>query len=104
MIANDNKDAVGVAMEKTYDDLKRGEKGAYLSIAAYLLLSAAKLIAGALTGSAALSADGLNNATDIAASVAVLRPLRFRVTTTKPSASIALWRASSSLRRWASAS
>ena len=59
-----------------YTNLRAGEKGAYLSIAAYLLLSALKLMVGYIGGSEALKADGLNNTTDIIASIAVLIGLR----------------------------
>jgi len=63
-------------MENTYADLKQGEKGAWLSIIAYICLSALKLTIGYFTNSEALSADGLNNATDIIASIAVLVGLK----------------------------
>src|SRR5690606_20791185 len=64
-------------MEKVkYNDLKLGERGAIISIVAYILLSALKLFIGTKTGSTALKADGLNNATDIMASIAVLIGLR----------------------------
>jgi cation diffusion facilitator family transporter len=63
-------------MENTYDDIKQGEKGAWLSIIAYIFLSAIKLSIGYFTNSEALSADGLNNATDIIASIAVLVGLK----------------------------
>jgi cation diffusion facilitator family transporter len=56
--------------------MKEGEKGAWVSIAAYLFLSALKLFVGHYAASKALFADGLNNATDIVASVAVLIGLR----------------------------
>lgn len=59
-----------------YEDLQEGEKGAYLSLIAYLILSAAKLIVGILAGSQALVADGLNNISDIFTSVTVLIGLR----------------------------
>ncbi len=59
-----------------YDELKKGETGALISIAAYLILSAVKLMIGYLFHSEALTADGLNNTTDIIASVAVLIGLR----------------------------
>lgn len=62
--------------EIKYQNLKRGERGAMISIAAYICLSALKLIVGVIAGSAALKADGLNNATDIVASIAVLIGLR----------------------------
>ena len=48
------------------------EKGAYVSIIAYLFLSALKLTVGYFGHSKGLWADGLNNATDIIASIAVL--------------------------------
>lgn len=61
---------------ETYDQLKEGERGAWMSIAAYLLLSAVKIGTGFYTGSEALTADGINNTTDILVSVAVLIGLR----------------------------
>ncbi|MDR6551945.1 cation diffusion facilitator family transporter [Paenibacillus qinlingensis] len=63
-------------MENMYDDIKQGEKGAWLSIITYIILSALKLTIGYFSNSEALSADGLNNATDIIASIAVLVGLR----------------------------
>lgn len=59
-----------------YTNLRAGEKGAYLSILAYLFLSALKLTFGYIGGSEALKADGLNNTTDIIASIAVLIGLK----------------------------
>ncbi|MEK3882833.1 cation diffusion facilitator family transporter [Paenibacillus sp. PL2-23] len=59
-----------------YDDIKQGEKGAWVSIAAYIVLSALKLGAGYWFVSGALVADGYNNLTDIVASLAVLIGLR----------------------------
>lgn len=56
--------------------LKKAEKGAWLSISAYIFLSAVKLITGFIGESEALWADGLNNLTDIIASLAVLIGLR----------------------------
>ena len=62
--------------EKKYKDLKLGERGAILSIVAYICLSIFKLIVGYTSNSEALKADGLNNVTDIIASIAVLIGLR----------------------------
>lgn len=62
--------------EQKYANLKMGERGAIVSIIAYLCLSALKLIIGYSANSEALRADGLNNATDIVASIAVLIGLR----------------------------
>jgi cation diffusion facilitator family transporter len=59
-----------------YDKLQQGERGAWVSIAAYICLSVLKLTIGYLFYSEALRADGLNNTTDIVASVAVLIGLR----------------------------
>lgn len=59
-----------------YADIKHGEKGAWLSIVTYLILSSLKLIIGYLFFSEALTADGLNNVTDIIASIAVLIGLK----------------------------
>lgn len=62
--------------EQKYHDLKLGERGAIISIIAYICLSIIKLIIGYTSDSAALRADGLNNTTDIIASVAVLIGLK----------------------------
>ena len=59
-----------------YKDIKQGERGAWVSIGAYLFLSAVKLAGGFWFASEALVADGVNNLTDIVASVAVLIGLR----------------------------
>lgn len=59
-----------------YTNLRAGEKGAWLSIGTYLALSSVKLIIGYIGASSALKADGLNNTTDIIASIAVLIGLR----------------------------
>lgn len=59
-----------------YTNLRKGEKGAWISIGAYVFLSALKLSFGYAGSSEALKADGLNNLTDIIASVAVLIGLR----------------------------
>lgn len=68
--------AWGVFKLNQYDEIKQGEKGAWVSIGAYLGLSAIKLGAGYWFVSGALVADGYNNLTDIVASVAVLIGLR----------------------------
>ncbi|MBB5149647.1 MULTISPECIES: cation diffusion facilitator family transporter [Ureibacillus] len=59
-----------------YTNLRAGEKGAWISIGAYIFLSAMKLIIGHIGDSEALKADGLNNTTDIIASIAVLIGLK----------------------------
>ncbi|MUT67751.1 cation diffusion facilitator family transporter [Paenibacillus sp. NEAU-GSW1] len=59
-----------------YEEIRQGEKGAWVSIGAYLALSAIKLVAGYWFASGALVADGFNNLTDIVASAAVLIGLR----------------------------
>lgn len=59
-----------------YTNLRAGEKGAWLSIGTYTFLSAMKLIVGYIGTSSALMADGLNNTTDIIASIAVLVGLK----------------------------
>lgn len=53
-----------------------GEKGIWISIIAYIGLSILKIIAGYSAHSDALLADGLNNSTDILASLAVLIGLK----------------------------
>jgi cation diffusion facilitator family transporter len=58
------------------DQQKRVERGVYYSLGAYIFLSIVKLISGFVYSSDALIADGLNNATDIIASIAVLIGLK----------------------------
>lgn len=53
-----------------------GQSGAWLSLSAYLLLAAVKLAVGVWAQSRGLTADGINNVTDVLASVAVLVGLR----------------------------
>ena len=62
--------------EQGYLDLKRGERGAIISIIAYICLSSLKFAVGFIANSEALKADGLNNVTDIIASIAVLIGLK----------------------------
>ncbi|WP_188453367.1 cation diffusion facilitator family transporter [Virgibacillus oceani] len=62
--------------EQKYSNLKMGERGAIISIIAYICLSALKLFIGNISNSEALKADGLNNTTDIIASIAVLIGLK----------------------------
>ncbi|WP_096155715.1 cation diffusion facilitator family transporter [Bacillus sp. FJAT-45066] len=57
-------------------DLKKGEKGAWISIVTYIFLASVKLVVGYTGQSSALRADGLNNLTDVVASVAVLIGLK----------------------------
>jgi cation diffusion facilitator family transporter len=63
--------------QEKYKQLKLGERGAIISILAYIVLSIIKFIIGNTANSEALQADGLNNATDIVASVAVLIGLKY---------------------------
>ena len=65
-----------VIEEQGFIDLKRGERGAIISIIAYICLSVLKLGVGYFANSEALKADGFNNVTDIIASVAVLIGLK----------------------------
>ncbi len=63
-------------MDQRYREIRKGEKGAWLSIATYIFLAAVKLIVGYMGNSEGLRADGLNNTTDVIASIAVLIGLR----------------------------
>lgn len=63
-------------MVDVYEKIKEGERGAWVSIIAYLILSVLKLSIGYMFLSSALRADGLNNLTDIVASIAVLVGLK----------------------------
>src|SRR5699024_4564928 len=65
----------GFSMDQA-DNLKKAEKGAWISICAYVVLATAKLIIASIGNSEALRADGLNNTTDIVASIAVLIGLK----------------------------
>lgn len=58
------------------ENLKKGEKGAWISIFAYLILSIGKLVVAHFGNSEALRADGLNNSTDVIASIAILIGLK----------------------------
>ncbi|HWI66236.1 MAG TPA: cation diffusion facilitator family transporter [Symbiobacteriaceae bacterium] len=55
---------------------RESQKGAWVSILSYVILTALKLGAGWWAGSKALTADGVNNLTDVIGSVAVLLGLR----------------------------
>ncbi|KFN01484.1 cation transporter [Bacillus clarus] len=55
---------------------KEADKGAIVSIIAYIFLSSIKIIISYITLSSALRADGLNNLTDIGASLAILIGLK----------------------------
>ncbi|MCI1903412.1 cation diffusion facilitator family transporter [Enterococcus hirae] len=63
-------------MEDRYKELKRAERGAIVSICAYIFVSGLKLAVGYLAKSEALQADGLNNLTDIIGSVTLLIGLK----------------------------
>ncbi|MGX4686577.1 cation diffusion facilitator family transporter [Vagococcus sp. JNUCC 83] len=63
-------------MTKRINEIKQAEKGAVISIFAYIFLAVIKLAAGYYGQSQALSADGLNNFTDMIASIAVLIGLK----------------------------
>ncbi|WP_010093760.1 cation diffusion facilitator family transporter [Ornithinibacillus scapharcae] len=58
------------------NNMKSGEKGAWISIFAYLFLAGTKLVIASIGDSDALWADGLNNTTDVAASIAILIGLK----------------------------
>lgn len=62
--------------EQKYTNLKLGERGAIVSIIAYIFLSIIKLLIGYISNSDALQADGFNNTTDIIGSLAVLIGLK----------------------------
>ncbi|TYC47235.1 cation diffusion facilitator family transporter [Leuconostoc litchii] len=64
-------------INKRYEQLKAAEGGAITSIIAYIFLTIIKIIIGKFGHSEALVADGLNNLTDILASLTVLVGLHF---------------------------
>jgi len=59
-------------VNQSQSNLKLAERGALISIVAYLILSAAKLATGHLLHSSSLVADGFNNLSDIISNVALL--------------------------------
>ncbi len=61
------------------NNLKLAQRGAYLSIVTYIILSIVKYYFGVQYESAAVRADALNNMTDIFASVAVLIGLKISI-------------------------
>lgn len=63
-------------MNNSNTNLKLAERGAIISIIAYLLLSAAKLATGHILSSSSLVADGFNNLSDIISNVALLIGIR----------------------------
>lgn len=63
-------------MNRNATNLKLAERGALLSISAYIILSGVKLATGELFHSAALRADAFNNISDIIGNIAVLIGLR----------------------------
>ncbi|QXE17797.1 cation diffusion facilitator family transporter [Clostridium sp. 001] len=63
-------------MDEDYKNLKIAEKGARISIIAYIILSMLKLTLGYFYQSKALTADGVNNSTDIIASLAIIIGLK----------------------------
>lgn len=63
-------------MNKASNNLKLAERGAIISILAYLLLSTTKLATGHILNSSSLVADGFNNLSDIISNVALLIGIR----------------------------
>ncbi len=63
-------------MNQSQNNLRLAERGALISIVAYLILSAAKLATGHLLHSSSLVADGYNNLSDIISNVALLIGIR----------------------------
>ena len=61
------------------DNLKLAQRGAYLSLVVYIILSIAKYITGYVYDSAAVRADALNNMTDIVVSIAVIVGLKISI-------------------------
>jgi cation diffusion facilitator family transporter len=62
--------------QEKYNALKMGEHGVVISIIVYLCISVIKIVIGFAANSDALKADGLNNTTDIIASLVVLIGLK----------------------------
>lgn len=61
------------------ENLKLAQRGAFLSLVAYIILSITKYITGYIYDSAAVRADALNNMTDIIVSLAVIVGLKISI-------------------------
>ena len=61
------------------ENLKLAQRGAFLSLVIYIILSIAKYMTGYVYDSAAVRADALNNMTDILVSVAVIVGLKISI-------------------------
>ncbi|HIA7049162.1 TPA: cation diffusion facilitator family transporter [Staphylococcus aureus] len=61
------------------ENLKLAQRGAYLSLIVYIILSIVKYITGFVFNSAAVRADALNNMTDIIVSLAVIIGLKISI-------------------------
>lgn len=61
------------------ENLKIAQRGAYLSLVVYIILSVAKFVTGYVYQSAAVRADALNNMTDIIVSIAVIVGLKISI-------------------------
>ncbi|PNZ70334.1 cation transporter [Staphylococcus croceilyticus] len=61
------------------ENLKLAQRGAYLSLIVYIILSVSKYIIGFVYDSAAVRADALNNMTDIIVSIAVIVGLKISI-------------------------
>lgn len=57
-------------------DIRAGDKGVWIGLITYIVLSILKVLVGIFTQSEALRADGLNNASDIVTSITVLIALK----------------------------
>lgn len=63
-------------MEEDYKNLKIAQRGASISLIVYIMLTILKLTIGYFANSKALTADGLNNSTDIISSLAIIIGLK----------------------------
>ncbi|WFN98962.1 cation diffusion facilitator family transporter [Staphylococcus aureus] len=61
------------------ENLKLAQRGAYLSLIVYIILSVVKYVTGFVFNSAAVRADALNNMTDIIVSLAVIIGLKISI-------------------------
>lgn len=61
------------------ENLKIAQRGVYLSLVVYIILSIAKYVTGFIFNSAAVRADALNNMTDIVVSIAVIIGLKISI-------------------------
>ncbi|MDO4680062.1 MAG: cation diffusion facilitator family transporter [Aerococcus sp.] len=66
-----------MSQQSAHNHLQQAEKGSWLSLVTYFLITIAKITVGMLFGSQAVLADGMNNLTDTINSIIILAGIRY---------------------------